>query len=156
MFFAGCNVKSDRHGRVNNCYDNRMGFWRTVSSYVWWTHVRGSIHYDVMVTFLLLFIFLSPYKINFRDKPAALPPHPNQITAYSDPRGGEVYEVPAAALAADVRDGHDGTALQAGLQRSVEPVAGLVSVVRYEAVHDERGRLQAYRVWISRPPRARK
>ena len=142
---------------MNNCYDNRMaGFWRTVSSYFWWTHQRGSIHYDVMVTFLLLFIFLAPYKINFRDKPAALPPHPNEISAYSDSRGGVVYEVPAAALAADVRDGYDGAALQAELQRSVEPAAGSVSVARYEAVRDERGRLQGYRVWISRPAAARK
>jgi len=132
------------------------GFWRTAKSYFWWTHQRGNIHYDVMVTFLLLFIFLAPYKINFRDKPAALARHPNQITAYSDPRGGVVYEVPAAALAADVRDGHDATALQAELVSSLEPVAGAVSVVRYQALHDERGNLQSYRVWVSRMPAGRK
>jgi len=132
------------------------GFWRTAKSYFWWTHQRGNIHYDVMVTFLLLFIFLAPYKINFRDKPAALARHPNQITAYSDPRGGVVYEVPAAALAAEVRDGHDAAALQAELVSSLEPVAGAVSVVRHEALRDERGGLQGYRVWISRRPAARK
>jgi len=132
------------------------GFWRTAKSYFWWTHQRGNIHYDVMVTFLLLFIFLAPYKINFRDKPAALARHPNQITAYSDPRGGVVYEVPAAALAADVRDGHDAAALQAELVSSLEPVAGAVSVVRYQALHDERGSLQSYRVWVSRMPAGRK
>jgi len=132
------------------------GFWRTAKSYFWWTHQRGNIHYDVMVTFLLLFIFLAPYKINFRDKPAALARHPNQITAYSDPRGGVVYEVPAAALAADVRDGHDAAALQAELVSSLEPVAGAVSVVRYQALRDERGGLQSYRVWVSRVPAGRK
>ena len=130
--------------------------WKLLKSYIWWTYDRGTIHYDVMVTFLLLFIFLSPYKINFRDKPAALPPHPNQITAYPDPRGGEVYEVPAAALAADVRDGHDAAALRAELVSSLEPVAGAVSVVRYQALHDERGSLQSYRVWVSRMPAGRK
>src|SRR5437763_15056734 len=104
------------------------GFWRTAKSYVWWTHQRGNIHYDVMVTCLLLLIFLAPYKINFRDKPAALPPHPTEISAYSHSRGGVVYEVPAAALASDVCDGHDGAALQAELHRSVDPAAGSVSV----------------------------
>jgi hypothetical protein len=126
-----------------------MGFWRTASSYVWWTHERGSIHYDVMVTFLLLFIFLAPYKIDFRDKPAALPPHPTQITAYSDARGGVVYEVPAALVAADVRDGHDGAALRKELGKALRPTAGAVNVAGYEPLQDERGRLQSYRVWVS-------
>ena len=34
-------------------------------SYVFWTYQRGSAHYDVMVTLILLFIFVSPRFINF-------------------------------------------------------------------------------------------
>src|SRR5438270_9152919 len=99
--FSKSRAASCRHGLPSSCYHYPVGgFFRTFSSYVWWTHARGSIHYDVMVTLILLFLFLAPYKIDFRDKPAAPLRHPNQVTAYSDARGGVVYEVPAAAVAA--------------------------------------------------------
>src|SRR5947209_5016524 len=137
---------------LSSCYHYPVGdFFRTFSSYVWWTHARGSIHYDVMVTLILLFLFLAPYKIDFRDKPAAPLRHPNQVTAYSDARGGVVYEVPAAAVAANVRDGHDAAALQSELGRVLQPVAGPVTFAGYEPVSDDHGRLQSYRVWMARP-----
>src|SRR5437667_11180913 len=106
------------------------GFWRTAKSYFWWTHQRGNIHYDVMVTFLLLFIFRAPYKINFRDKPAALARQPNQITAYSDPHGGVVHDVPAAALSSDSRRGQGAVALTAELVSSHDASACGVDGVR--------------------------
>ena len=34
-----------------------------------WTYPRGSFHYDVMVTLILAFLFLSPRLINYRDRP---------------------------------------------------------------------------------------
>ena len=34
---------------------------QTLLSYFYWTYSRGSFHYDVMVTLILLFIFLTPY-----------------------------------------------------------------------------------------------
>jgi len=43
--------------------------WKTISSFIWWSYDRGSIQYDIMVTLILLFIFLAPRKINFKDKP---------------------------------------------------------------------------------------
>jgi len=42
---------------------------KTLKSYVWWTHERGSVHYDVMVTLILAFIFLTPHWINYGDQP---------------------------------------------------------------------------------------
>ncbi len=44
---------------------------KTIKGYIWWTYERGSFHYDVMVTIILLFIFLAPRFIDFRDKPPA-------------------------------------------------------------------------------------
>ena len=38
-----------------------------LKSYVFWTYPRGSFHYDVMVTLILLFLFVSPRLINYRD-----------------------------------------------------------------------------------------
>ena len=49
---------------------------KTIKGYIWWTHERGSFHYDVMVTIILLFIFLAPRFIDFRDKPPARNSHP--------------------------------------------------------------------------------
>ena len=47
---------------------------QTIKGYLWWTYPRGSVHYDVMVTVILAFIFLAPLWINFRDKPQERPP----------------------------------------------------------------------------------
>jgi len=44
--------------------------WRTIRSYILWQHERGTLHYDVMVTLILIFIFARPYWINYNDKPA--------------------------------------------------------------------------------------
>ena len=119
---------------------------KTLSSYVWWTHDRGSLHYDVMVTLILLFIFLAPLRIDFKDKPATRDPHLNQITAYIDPRDGVVYEVPAGALGAQP----PGTPqFQVALQQVLRPVAGDVKVVRYEA-QPARGKVRSYRAWVQR------
>lgn len=121
---------------------------RTLASYVWWTHDRGSLHYDVMVTLILLFIFLAPLKIDFKDKPAARNPHPNQVTVYSDPQGGVVYEVPASLLGPGSPTA--GTPeLGSALAAALRPVAGDVKVLRYEA-QPARGKVQSYRVWIKR------
>ena len=51
-------------------------FWRTIRGYILWSYERGTIQYDVMVTLILLFVFLSPYWINFHDKPVERNPHP--------------------------------------------------------------------------------
>src|SRR5947209_15830090 len=42
---------------------------KTLRSYFWWTYERGSFHYDVMVTLILLFLFLGPRFIDFKDRP---------------------------------------------------------------------------------------
>jgi hypothetical protein len=42
---------------------------KLLRSYLWWTYERGSFHYDVMVTLILIFMFVSPRLIDFKDKP---------------------------------------------------------------------------------------
>lgn len=121
---------------------------KAFAGYVWWTHERGSLHYDVMVTLILLFIFLAPLKIDFKDKPAAHDPHLNQITAYSDPHGGIVYEVPASLLAAQPAAA-DTQQFEAALTEALRPVAGDVKLVRYEA-QPAHGKVRSYRVWVRR------
>jgi hypothetical protein len=47
----------------------RKSVGQLVKSYFFWTYERGSFHYDVMVTLILLFLFLSPHWIDFKDRP---------------------------------------------------------------------------------------
>ena len=119
--------------------------WQTIKSLIWWTHNRGSVHYDVMVTLILLFLWLAPYKIDFHDKPAEHNLHHNEVVVNPDGHGGLVYEVTAAAVT-----GSDPAQIRAELLRVIEPISGEVELVRYEAVSDSRGRIAAYRVWAQR------
>lgn len=118
--------------------------WQVVSSYVWWTHARGSVHYDVMVTLILLFVFIAPFKIEFNDKPAERIPHPTGIVAYPDGQQGLVFEVASSAVSSKEPD-----AIKAELLRTIEPYSGEAELVRYEAIR-EQGKVVLYRVWIQR------
>jgi hypothetical protein len=42
---------------------------RILKNYLFWTYPRGSLHYDVMVTLILIFLFVSPRLINYHDRP---------------------------------------------------------------------------------------
>ena len=119
--------------------------WRTVRTYIWWTHERGGFHYDVMVTLILLFIFLAPHWINFKDKPVERTPHQTRVVLIPDGQGGLIYQVDAAAIS-----NHDEDAVRNELLRVIEPIAGEVTIERYVPVTDAAGRVVAYKAWISR------
>jgi hypothetical protein len=119
--------------------------WRTIRSYVLWQHERGTLHYDIMVTLILIFIFFSPRVINFNDKPIYRNPHPTDVVVTSDTEGRLVYQVSASAVTA----GDDG-AMRDQLLHIIEPISGAVSIVSYETVSDSHGRVQSYRVLAKR------
>lgn len=122
-----------------------MSLGRVLKSYIWWTHERGSMHYDVMVTLILAFIFLTPRWIHYGDQPK--PDFPaNQIRASVDVGGGTVYEVPVQLVGAK-----DGGPTADDLSRAIVPVAGPVSIDRWEAEHEIGGRIVAWKVWAHRP-----
>jgi hypothetical protein len=119
--------------------------WQTIRSYIWWTHRRGSIHYDVMVSIILLFIFLAPHWVNFNDKPTERMPHQTGVVVLPD-GSGFVYQVDASAVT-----GADDAAIRRDLARVIEPIAGEIDVQRYEALKDRRGQVATYKVWVRRP-----
>lgn len=119
--------------------------WRTISSFIWWSYDRGSIPYDIMVTLILLFIFLAPLKINFKDKPIERTPHPTRVVLIPNGDSGYIYQVDSAGVA-----GKDAGSVQAYLQRVIEPIAGEVEIARYEPVYDKKGQVVAYKVWLRR------
>src|SRR3954465_11839701 len=100
-----------------------MPVWRTIRGYIWWTYERGSFHYDVMVTVILLFIFLSPRYINFNDKPVERAPHPSEEIVNSDGQGGLPYQVSAKAV-----ENKTGDDLEKALLRVIEPISGEVRI----------------------------
>ena len=118
--------------------------WRTISSFIWWTYDRGSIPYDIMVTLILLFIFLAPLKINFKDKPIERSPHPTRVVLIPD-GDGYIYQVDSATGA-----GKGSASVQGYLQRVIEPIAGEVEIARYEPVYDKKGQVIAYKVWLQK------
>jgi len=116
-------------------------FGQTLKGYFWWTSPRGSVHYDVMVTLILAFIFLTPHWVNFRDKPVERSPHQTEVVV--QPEGdGFLYKVDAAAVKAD-----SDADIRESLARVIEPVAGYVTIDRYEAVRDNKQNVVAYKVW---------
>ena len=119
--------------------------WQTIRSYILWQHERGTLHYDIMVTLILIFIFFSPRVINFNDKPVARNAHPTEVVVTSDTEGRLVYQVSASALSAG-----DDRSVREQLLRIIEPISGAVSIVSYESVSDHKGKLQSYRVVAKR------
>jgi hypothetical protein len=117
---------------------------RTLRGFVFWSHERGTIQYDVMVTLILLFVFFSPRLINFNDRPVERNPHPSEVVVYPDGTGEFIYQVDGKA----VQSGDDAS-VRTQLLRIIEPISGSVSITRYEAVK-QKGRVTAYKVWIQR------
>jgi hypothetical protein len=120
--------------------------WQTIRGYVWWTYPRGGVHYDIMVTLILLFIFLTPRWV-FNDKPTERNPHQSGVVVLPD-GNNFLYEIDGSAVQARDDDGIRGDLLQV-----VEPIAGEAEITRFEAVRDDRGRVKIYKVWVRRPYR---
>ena len=119
--------------------------WRTFKSFIFWSHERGTIQYDVMVTLILVFVFFSPRLINFNDRPVERNPHSSGVVVYPDGNGEFIYQVEGKAVQAK-----DDAGIRASLLRIIEPISGSVSISRYEPMTDNKGRVIAYKVWIQR------
>jgi hypothetical protein len=121
-----------------------MGIWRTIRGYILWSYERGTIQYDVMVTLILLFVFLSPRYLNYNDKPIDRNPHPTGVLVVPD-GDGFVYQVEGSAV-----KGASDAAIRGELLHIIEPISGEVTITKYEAVRDRKGNVLSYRVWVLR------
>jgi len=119
--------------------------WRTIKGYIFWTYERGSFHYDVMVTLILLFIFVAPHFIDFKDQAADRLQHQIGVTVTPDGNKGFIYQVDAQAV-----DAQDLGMVRTNFLNLIRPMAGSVTVDRVEPVRDESGRIVAYRAWVHR------
>lgn len=117
---------------------------QTLRGYFWWTYPRGSVHYDVMVTLILAFIFITPIWVNFRDKPSERSPHQAEVVVqqWGD---GFLFKVDAAT----VKTGSE-IETRESLLRIIEPISGYVTIDKYQEVRDGNKNVVAYKVWVHR------
>jgi hypothetical protein len=125
-----------------------------LNSYFWWSYERGSFHYDIMVTLILLFLFLSPRFIDFGDRPVetvAIQSSEVLVKAAGQVNGDAqfIYQIRA-----DMKGGPQVTQTEPerrdAILRVVEPISGAVTIERDEPVLDSRGKVVAYNAWVVR------
>lgn len=119
--------------------------WRTIRGYILWSYERGSLHYDIMVTLILLFVFVSPHFINFKDKPVERNPHLTGVVVIPGEKGDLIYQIQASAV--NTTEGAD---VRRQLEQIIEPISGAVSITKYEPVKDASGHTQSYKVWVEK------
>ena len=127
---------------------------KLLNSYFWWAYERGSFHYDVMVTLILLFLFVSPHVIDFKDRPVetvALQSSEVLVreAGQSDGNARFMYQI-RADMPGGPQAGQTEEERSAAILRVVEPISGEVTIERYEPVLDERGKVIAYNAWVVR------
>jgi hypothetical protein len=124
---------------------------KLIGSYIFWAYERGSFQYDVMVTAILLFMFVSPHFIDFKDKPVeTVALHASEVlvkeAGVEDGSSRFLYQIRADDM------GHAATDSErrAAILRVIEPISGEVSLERYEEVRDTQGKVVAYNAWVLR------
>ncbi|MGC9158324.1 MAG: hypothetical protein ACP5FH_04985 [Terracidiphilus sp.] len=123
---------------------------KILKSYFYWTYPRGSVHYDVMVTLILAFIFITPHLWNYGDKPsnAGGPRHPIQVS--SSGGHGFILTVRAEDVGVPLDTRASYAVVRKALRKAIEPVTGdAVSVDGWITARDDRGD-PVWKVWVRR------
>jgi hypothetical protein len=128
---------------------------KLLRSYFWWTYDRGSFHYDVMVTLILLFLFLGPRFIDFKDRPVeTVALHASEVLVKEAGTAGNesrfLYQIRAEDIQQSTGSDQSDDAIRSAILRVIEPIAGEVTLERYESVRDAQGKLIAYDAWVTR------
>ena len=125
---------------------------KLIRSYIFWSYERGSFQYNVMVTAILVFMFVSPHFIDYNDKPVeTVALHASEVLvkeAGRSPTGSSrfMYQVRADDMEGAKTDAERQTAIL----RVIEPISGEVTLERYEPVRDAQGKIVAYNAWVLR------
>jgi len=128
----------------------RPGIQQILKNYFYWTYPRGCFHYDVMVTLILVFIFVTPQipGWSYGDKPSigAGPTHPIQVIG----NDGHGLIITVLDSDANVPAGASDKVVKQALRKAIEPVTGdAVFVTQWETLTDAQGNL-AWKVWAHR------
>lgn len=126
-----------------------------LKSYVFWTYDRGTLHYDVMVTLILLFMFVTPHFLDFKDRPVeTVALHSSEILVKEAGTYGDsarfLYQIRADDLGGAMETAHTDAGRRMAILRAIEPISGEVTLQRYDAVKDASGHVVAYNAWVLR------
>jgi hypothetical protein len=127
---------------------------KLLNSYFFWTYERGSFHYDVMVTLILIFLFVSPHLIDYNDRPVeTVALRASEVLVREAGSSGNSARF-MFQLRADEQGGpqpsQTDTERQAAILRVIEPISGAVTLERYEPVVDAHCNVVAYNAWVVR------
>jgi hypothetical protein len=123
-------------------------FREILKSYFYWTYPRGCFHYDVMVTLILIFIFVTPHLWNYGDKPSSSAGLLHPITLTGDGSRGMIVTVQASDVT--VPAGGTDQEVRKALRRAILPVTGdAVVVERWQTVTDAQGNVD-WKIWAHR------
>ena len=120
-------------------------------SYLFWTYQRGSFHYDVMVTAILVFMFVTPHFVDFKDRPVeTVALHSSEVlvkeAGFTSESARFLYQIRAD----DMGGAKSPSEVRAAILRVIEPISGEVTLERYEEVKDTAGHTIAYNAWVLR------
>ena len=121
-------------------------------SYFYWTYSRGSFPYDVMVTLILLFIFVTPqipgWSYGDKPSPAGGPVHPIQVIGNDGQ--GLIVTVQATDVNLDLHTSAADATVKKALRKAIETVTGDdVYVEHWETSIDAQGH-PVWKVWAHR------
>jgi len=124
---------------------------KLLRNYIFWNYERGSFHYDIMVTLILLFLFVSPRFIDFKDKPVTTVPlqHSEVLVKAQGGSSSEarfIYEIRVD----DLHGAKTDTEIKDAILNIVEPMAGDVTLQKYTPVLDAKGQIVAYDATVLR------
>ena len=126
----------------------RRGLKAILRSYFYWEYPRGNVHYDVMVTLILLFIFVTPRLWDFGARPSPISGirHSIQVAGY----GTQGLIITVQASDVKIPAGASDYTVRETLRNAIEPVTGdAVTVERWKTIEDAQGNL-AWQVWAHR------
>jgi hypothetical protein len=125
-----------------------------LKSYFWWSYERGSFHYDIMVTLILVFLFLSPRFIDFKDRPVetvALQSTEVLVREAGQVNGDAQF---ICQIRADMPGGPQPSQTEderrEAILRIVEPISGAVTLEHADPVYDASRKIVAYNAWVVR------
>ena len=124
---------------------------KLIRNYIFWAYERGSFHYDVMVTAILIFMFVSPHLIDFKDKPVeTVALHASEVLVREAGTSGGSSRFIYQVRADDMSGARTDPERRAAILRVIEPISGEVSLERYEPIRDAQGKIVAYNAWVLR------
>jgi hypothetical protein len=149
MGTSGANLTSEGEGLRVEHASHRRSFREVLKSYFYWTYSRGSFHYDVMVTLILAFIFITPALWDYGDKPSSTASNTENVIVRGD--GGHGLIVTLQASDVNVAAASSDALIRKALKKAMEPVLGdSMYVERWELIRDANGNPVSWKVWAHR------